>query len=194
MWPVLAELLDVPVAAPLPMSLADVMADKAPVWDGVVAEHDTVPTHFADVSSWGFGDAVFGWDYDFLSDSSKARRFGFTEHVDTRAMFAQLTSDLRRQRSALPPPPSPPVNSASDQGSSLDDCVSLPAGLHGPTRAAAGRPEAGIQGYHHTPAPGHCGRTDGTVSSATIATALTPSRESCSTRHVILTAADPASR
>ena len=102
MWPVLAELLDIPVGAPLPMSLTDVMADKAPAWEQIVAEHDLLPTPFADVSSWQFGDAVFSWDYDFLADSSKARRFGFTEHVETRAMFADLIADLR-QRRIIPP-------------------------------------------------------------------------------------------
>ena len=98
MWPVLGELLDIPVGAPLPMSLTDVMADKAPAWEQIVAEHDLLPTPFADVSSWQFGDAVFSWDYDFLADSSKARRFGFAEHVETRAMFANLIADLRQRR------------------------------------------------------------------------------------------------
>lgn len=98
MWPVLAELLDIPVGAPLPMSLTDVMADKAPAWEQIVTEHDLLPTPFADVSSWQFGDAVFSWDYDFLADSSKARRFGFAEHVETRAMFADLIADLRQRR------------------------------------------------------------------------------------------------
>lgn len=98
MWPVLADLLDVSVGAPLPMSLADAMADKESVWQRIVAEHDLAPTPFADVSSWPFGDAVFGWDYDFLADSSKARRFGFTEHIETRAMFADLIADLRDRR------------------------------------------------------------------------------------------------
>lgn len=102
MWPVLADLLDVPVGAPLPMSLTEVMADKEPVWQRIVAEHDLAPTPFADVSSWPFGDAVFGWDYDFLADSSKARRFGFTEHIETRAMFAALIADLRHKR-IIPP-------------------------------------------------------------------------------------------
>ena len=40
----------------------------------------------------------FPWDYDFLSDGSKARRLGFTEHVDTRRMFADLVADLRERR------------------------------------------------------------------------------------------------
>ncbi|MEP7764230.1 SDR family oxidoreductase [Sanguibacter sp. 25GB23B1] len=98
MWPVLAELLDIPVGAPLPMSLTDVMGDKATTWEQIVAEHDLLPTPFADVSSWQFGDAVFSWDYDFLADSSKARRFGFAEHVETRVMFADLIADLRQRR------------------------------------------------------------------------------------------------
>ena len=106
MWPVLAELLDVPVAAPLPMLLTDVMADKEPVWKQIIADHDLTPTPFCDVSSWPFGDAVFGQDYDFLSDSSKARRYGFTEHIDTRAMFARLIRDLR-ERHIIPPSPTP---------------------------------------------------------------------------------------
>lgn len=101
MWPLLAELLDVPVGAPLPMSLTDAMADKEPVWQQIVAEHDLAPTPFAEVS-WPFGDAVFAWDYDFLADSSKARRFGFTEHIETRAMFADLIADLRDRR-IIPP-------------------------------------------------------------------------------------------
>lgn len=102
MWPVLAELLDVPVGAPLPLSLTDAMADKAPVWQRIVAEHDLVPTPFTDVSSWPFGDAVFAWDYDFIADSSKARRFGFAEHIETRTMFADLITDLRVRR-IIPP-------------------------------------------------------------------------------------------
>lgn len=104
MWPVLAELLDIPVGAPLPMSLTDAMADKEPVWQRIVAEHGLTPTPFADVSSWPFGDAVFAWDYDFIADSSKARRFGFTEHIETRAMFTELITDLRNRR-IIPPGP-----------------------------------------------------------------------------------------
>ncbi len=98
MWPHLANVLGVPVGAPLPMTLTDVMADKQPLWEKIVVDHDLVPTPWADVSSWAFGDAVFSWDYDFLADTSKARRHGFTEHVDTRAMFTDLIADLRTRR------------------------------------------------------------------------------------------------
>lgn len=50
------------------------------------------------VSSWRFGDAVFGWDYDVFADGSKARRFGFRTYVDTEAMFQGVFDDLRKRR------------------------------------------------------------------------------------------------
>ena len=65
------------VAPPLPMSLADVMADKTDVWNAMVQRHGLVPTPYGDVSSWPFGDFVFSWDYDVIADTSKSRRAGF---------------------------------------------------------------------------------------------------------------------
>lgn len=98
LWPVLAEVLGVAVAAPLPMSLTEVMADKEEVWERIKARHGLADVPFADVSSWPFGDGVFSWDHDFLADGSKARRFGFGEHVETEQMFRDLVQRLRADR------------------------------------------------------------------------------------------------
>jgi hypothetical protein len=46
----------------------------------------------------GFGDFVFSWDYDMFADTSKSRRFGFHEYVDTFAMFDQAFASMRRAR------------------------------------------------------------------------------------------------
>lgn len=98
MWPKIAKFFELEVAPPLPMSLTDVMADKATVWDAMVSRHQLQPTTYHEVSSWGFGDFVFSWDYDFLADGSKARRAGFHEYVDTEAMFMNIFTELRDQR------------------------------------------------------------------------------------------------
>lgn len=98
MWPVLADAFGLALAPPLPMRLADVMADKEPVWDAMVAKHDLAPTRYADVSSWAFGDFVLSWDYDMFADGSKARRFGFHRYVDTEKMLLGLIDDLRKRR------------------------------------------------------------------------------------------------
>jgi hypothetical protein len=37
-------------------------------------------------------------DYDIVSDTSKARRFGFHDLVDTEEMFLRMFSDFRRDR------------------------------------------------------------------------------------------------
>lgn len=98
LWPKIARWFELDVAPPLPMSLAVVMADKEPLWQVMIEKHGLQPTPYKDVSSWGFGDFVFSWDYDLFADSSKARRFGFHEYVETEAMFMNIFADLRRRR------------------------------------------------------------------------------------------------
>lgn len=98
MWPKLAAFFELDVAPPLPMSLADVMADKTELWDEMVRRHDLAATPYSDVSSWQFGDFVFAWDYDVIADTSKSRRAGFHEYVDTEAMFLRIFQDMRDQR------------------------------------------------------------------------------------------------
>nr|WP_298686917.1 SDR family oxidoreductase [uncultured Dongia sp.] len=98
MWPKIAAMFDLEVAPPLPMSLDVVMADKEALWNRMVAKHNLAPTPYQDVSSWRFGDFVFGWDYDFFADASKGRRFGFHEFVQTDAMFGDIFADFRQRR------------------------------------------------------------------------------------------------
>jgi nucleoside-diphosphate-sugar epimerase len=98
MWPKLARFFQLEVAPPLPMSLADVMADKAPLWRAMGQKHGLERHSYEEVSSWRFADAVFSWDYDLIADGSKARRFGFHHYVDSEAMFMRLFGELRRRR------------------------------------------------------------------------------------------------
>jgi hypothetical protein len=98
MWPAIAGFFDLDVAPPLELSLNDVMADKEELWNAMVVRHGLVPTPYADVSSWAFGDFVFGWDYDVIADTSKSRRAGFHEYVETEQMFIRIFEQLREQR------------------------------------------------------------------------------------------------
>ncbi|MER5862074.1 SDR family oxidoreductase [Kitasatospora sp. NPDC002040] len=98
LWPRIAGFFELPTAPGLPLALDTVMADKEPVWDAMVAKYGLAPNSYREVSSWGFGDFVFSWDYDMFADGSKARRFGFHEFVDTEAMFLEIFADLRRRR------------------------------------------------------------------------------------------------
>lgn len=95
MWPEIARAFGLEAAPPLPMSLDEVMSDKAPLWDRMVASYGLAPNSYFDVSSWRFGDFVFRWDYDVIADGSKARRYGFHEFVDSKAMFLNIFDDFR---------------------------------------------------------------------------------------------------
>lgn len=101
LWPKIAANFGLETAPPLQMSLDVVMADKEELWKAMVKKHGLVDNTYKDVSSWGFGDFVFSWDYDFFADGTKARRFGFHEFMDTEAMFLNIFEDLR-QRKVIP--------------------------------------------------------------------------------------------
>jgi nucleoside-diphosphate-sugar epimerase len=94
LWPRIATMFDMDSAPPLPMSLTDTMADKGPLWKDM-SERYGLTAGYHQVSSWAFGNFVFGWDYDMFADTSKARRFGFHQFVDTTAMFERAFAGLR---------------------------------------------------------------------------------------------------
>ncbi|MDQ0112103.1 SDR family oxidoreductase [Paenibacillus harenae] len=98
LWPKIAASFGLETAPPLQMSLATVMADKEELWKGMIEKHGLANNSYKDVSSWLFGDFVFGWDYDFFADGTKARRSGFHEFIDTEAMFLGIFEDLRRRK------------------------------------------------------------------------------------------------
>ena len=95
LWPKLARSFGMDLAPPRQISLTRTMADKAPVWDQLVAEYGLQPYRYDEIAAWAFGDFVFASDYDIVSDTSKARRFGFHQCVDTEAMFLALFAQLR---------------------------------------------------------------------------------------------------
>lgn len=101
LWPKIAAFFDLETAPPLPMSLEVVMSDKEGLWNSMVEKYDLMRNSYKDVSSWRFGDFVFSWDYDFFSDSSKARRFGFHDFIDTEKMFMDIFEEFR-QRKVIP--------------------------------------------------------------------------------------------
>jgi nucleoside-diphosphate-sugar epimerase len=97
-WPRIAEVFEMPWAPPQTIRLSEMMADKAPLWDRMVARHGLVPNRYADLAAWPFGDYVFGCDWDVMSDTLKIRRAGFVEGVDTEDMLVSLLRQYRAQR------------------------------------------------------------------------------------------------
>ncbi|MCW3465194.1 SDR family oxidoreductase [Chitinophaga nivalis] len=102
LWPEIAGYFQLETAPPLQMPLQTIMADKASLWQTIQEKYNLEPHSYAALSSWGFGDFVFSWDYDFFADGTKARRMGFHEFIDTKKMFFDLFDELREKK-IIPP-------------------------------------------------------------------------------------------
>jgi nucleoside-diphosphate-sugar epimerase len=98
LWPKIAAYFKMEAAPPLHMALQSIMADKGCLWQHIQQKHNLEKLSYKQLSSWGFGDFVFSWDYDFFSDGNKARRAGFFEFVDTEQMFFTLFDELKANK------------------------------------------------------------------------------------------------
>jgi len=86
------------LAFPRHISLVRFMADKGTVWGRLVAKHGLKPYRYEEIAAWGYADAVFASDYDIISDTGKARRFGFSDSLDTEEMLLRLLAGFRAER------------------------------------------------------------------------------------------------
>jgi hypothetical protein len=96
-FPRITEFFGIDCAEPQTFSLAEVMQDKAPVWERMVGRRGLQPHALADLANWPFGDFIFNVDAFF--DVNKARRFGFNAmHLDSADAMTGLFQTLRTQR------------------------------------------------------------------------------------------------
>jgi len=97
-WPAFARFFDMEAAPPCAMNLATSMADKGPLWKKLVARHGLKPYAYDEIVSWPYGDIVFSTGHDIISDTGKARRFGFHDVIGTEELFLQVFESYRKNR------------------------------------------------------------------------------------------------
>ncbi|MFZ0591355.1 MAG: SDR family oxidoreductase [Bryobacteraceae bacterium] len=97
-WPRLAEFLRMDHAPPQRFPLAQFMSDKEAVLKSLVKKHGLLDYSFQEAAAWPFGEAVFNIDYDVMSDTTKCRKFGFHEWVDTEEMLLRLLAQFQKMR------------------------------------------------------------------------------------------------
>ncbi|SLN71660.1 SDR family oxidoreductase [Oceanibacterium hippocampi] len=98
LWPRIADFFGMEVGPVQQIPLAEMMADKAAVWDGVVRKHGLRPAAMAQLVSWSYLDGLLAATWDDISSTIKARRFGFSAAVDSEQAFLQVLGELRRMR------------------------------------------------------------------------------------------------
>ncbi|GJD66022.1 SDR family oxidoreductase [Methylobacterium frigidaeris] len=98
MWPAIADYFGMEVAQPQKIDLVHMMADKKSLWDRLTEEHGLRAIPYEQLVGWGYGNFVFAPDFDVMSSTTKARRYGFTESQDSQEMFLRHFDALRAQR------------------------------------------------------------------------------------------------
>ncbi len=94
-WPRFADFFGMKLGQPLHIPLTAFMADKAPVWDRIVAKHGLRQQSYDSMAAWEFGDFTFHSDWDVLFSDGKRMRAGFTETLDSEERFLELFQVLR---------------------------------------------------------------------------------------------------
>lgn len=98
MWEDIARHLGLDVAPPVPLKLAQHMADKGPVWKRIAERHGLVQPDLSKLVGWPFGDFIFHTESDVISNVNKINEFGFTEWMDSTKSLIAAVDSLKRQR------------------------------------------------------------------------------------------------
>lgn len=98
LWPRIAQFFRMEYAPPQRLPLTLFMSDKEPVWNSLVKKHNLLNYTFREAAAWAFGEAVFNLGYDVMSDTTKSRRFGFHEWVETEEMLMRLFRQFQKIR------------------------------------------------------------------------------------------------
>lgn len=98
LWPKIAAAFEMEVGPVQTVNLAQMMADKEPLWNTMVEKYNLQQTAFADAANWPFGNYVLGNEWDVMSDTLKARLAGFTDCLDSEARFVEQLTELREER------------------------------------------------------------------------------------------------
>lgn len=96
LWPQIADLFGMAWGGPSELKLADIRPGTDGTWNRLVERHGLEPNRLDDLVSWPFADYVFGTTWDVMADTTKCRKAGFLEFVDSEQMMLERLDELRR--------------------------------------------------------------------------------------------------
>lgn len=98
LWPSFARAFGMEPGGVQTIRLAEFMTDKGPLWADMQRRHGLRPIPYEELVSWPFVDYCLTRDYDVMSDTLKIRKAGFTDCLDSEAMFLRLFDEFRAMR------------------------------------------------------------------------------------------------
>jgi nucleoside-diphosphate-sugar epimerase len=98
LWPSFARFFRMELEDPKEIPLATIMADKGPVWAGIIEKYGLVETHFDKLVNWSWADYLFRMEYDTVLELGQIRRAGFHAYPDVEGSFLRRFSELQERR------------------------------------------------------------------------------------------------
>jgi nucleoside-diphosphate-sugar epimerase len=98
LWPVFARHFGMEAAGVEQVDLTQKMAGKEKLWDEMVGKHGLQKHPLSQLVNWNFANYAFSNDWDVMSDTTKCRKYGFLEFVDSEEMFLEQFSYLQREK------------------------------------------------------------------------------------------------
>ncbi|KGF69773.1 NAD-dependent dehydratase [Hoeflea sp. BAL378] len=95
LWPKIADYFGIEAGPPQQIDLVTFMSDKTELWDRIVKKHGLQDNPYARVADWNFANYAFSNDWDVMSDTTKCRKHGFLEFIDTHQMFLDQFDQFR---------------------------------------------------------------------------------------------------
>ena len=98
LWPKIADHFGMKTGAVRTLKMSEWMADKEPVWQRVVKRYGLKPQPLANVALWAYADSQLSQDYDVITSTTKLRRAGFHDVIDTEEMFIAHLNSYREAK------------------------------------------------------------------------------------------------
>lgn len=98
LWQRVADFYGLKVGTVRTLRLGEWMRDKDAIWEKVVARHRLQRCRLDQLAHWGFADFVLAQAYDVVSRTTKLRRAGFHEILDTEEMVIDHLARYREAR------------------------------------------------------------------------------------------------
>jgi hypothetical protein len=95
LWPRLAEFFGVPMGIVRPQMLAATMSTAEALWASLCDRHKLIHRKLKSLANWGLGDFILSADWDDMSSTVKARRYGFRDDTETETSILRAPAELR---------------------------------------------------------------------------------------------------
>ena len=95
LWPAFADHFGMEAGGVETTDMPKFMSTRDHVWDDIVKENGLKPNPVSRLANWNFTNYAFSNDWDVMSDTTKCRKFGFMEFIDSEEMFLGHFQALR---------------------------------------------------------------------------------------------------